>query len=86
MTPFELVGIADSCTLNQNFIDLVSSLSVDEEMIKLKTEELQLFYSNSSIMTFDVKKIDAIEFAAQQTITAYVLEVIKLRLYRQMSI
>ena len=86
MTPFELVGTADSCTLNQNFIDLVSSLPVDEEMIKLKTEELQLFYSNSSIMTLDVEKIDSIEFAAQQTIPAYVIEVIKLRLYRRMSI
>ena len=81
MIPFELVGIADSCTLNQDFINLACSLAIDEEMIKLKTEELQLFYSNSSIMTLDVEKIDAIELAAQQTIPAYVLVVIKLRLY-----
>ena len=54
-------------------------------MIKHKTEELQLFYSNSEILTFDIK-IDAIELAAHQTIQAYVLEVIYLRLKRQIDI
>ena len=56
--------IADNCTLNETFINLTTSLAVNEEIIRQKIQEFQSLYPISSVTTLDAEQINAVESTA----------------------
>ena len=79
-------GIADNCTLKYTFINLTTSLDMDEEIICQKIQEFQFLYPNSSVTTLDAEQINAHESTADQILPNYETEVIKLRIYKIMHL
>ena len=80
---FNYAGIADNCTLNETFINLTTTLAVDEEIIHKKVQEFQSLYLNLSVITFDAEQINVLESTADQILPNYATKVIKLRIYRK---
>ena len=83
---FNYAGIADNCTLNETFINLTTSLAVDEEIIRQKILEFQSLYPNSFVTNLDAEQINALESTADQILPNYATEVIKLRIYKRLCI